>query len=117
MGLLLLARGTQVVSSYVRRQFNHPVGVGVGGPKIQPDRNIGCTLCRSDRAGQGKGCTSLVARVLLSMANLEELSRSFFELTLGVARIWEGVSFASMVAKGRRTPVNRNSWPRRIQHA
>lgn len=41
---LLLARGTQVVSSYVCRQFNHPAGVGVGGPKIQPDRNIGCTL-------------------------------------------------------------------------
>lgn len=39
------------------------------------------------------------------MANLEELSRSFFELTLGVAPdLGRRVSFASMVAKGRRTP-------------
>ena len=26
------------------QQLNHPAGVGAGDPKIQPDRNVGCTL-------------------------------------------------------------------------
>ena len=82
----LLARGTQVVSSYVCRQLNHPTGVGGGRSKNTAGQKGRLhSVCRSDRAGQEKGCTSFVARVLLSMASLEELSRAFFELSLGVA--------------------------------
>ena len=88
------------------QQLNHPAGVGAGDPKIQPDRNVGCTLFAAQiEWGQGKGCTSFVARVLLSMPSLEELSKSFFELSLGVAPdLGRWVSFATMVAEGRRTP-------------
>lgn len=63
------------------------------------------SVCRSDRVGQGKGCTSFVARVLLSMPSLEELSRSFFELSLRVAPdLGRQVSFATIVAERCRTP-------------
>lgn len=86
----LPAWGTQVVSSYLCRKLNPPVG----GPQNTAQQKCGLhSVCSSYKAGQEMECTSFAAWVLLTVASSQRncLGPSFFWTILGSGSgFWEG---------------------------